>query len=150
MMKRGYGANSGVETVLARKNRERGGKAVGLESVAFQLSLFDSLDEQQQLTMLDGVVQTLPQYGPMLDKMLTAWTAGKPEELATLIEESGTSDPLLDRFLADRNSNWMVWIDKRMAEPGTVFIAVGAAHLAGAKSVNVMLAQKGYKLTRVQ
>lgn len=150
MMKRGYGAKSGVETVLARKNRERGGKAVGLESVAFQLSLFDSLDEQQQLTMLDGVVQTLPQYGPLLDKMLAAWVAGKPEELAALVETTGTEDPMLDRFMADRNSNWTVWIDKRMAEPGTVFIAVGAGHLAGMNSVQDVLKQQGVVSTRVQ
>lgn len=150
MIKQGYGTDTGVETVLARKNRERSGKAIGLETVEFQLGLFDSLDEKQQLTMLDGVVQALPEYGALLDKMLAAWAAGKPEDLAALIEQTGTEDPLLDRFLADRNSNWTVWIDKRMAEPGTVFIAVGAAHLAGGKSVNVMLAKKGYKLTRVQ
>ena len=39
---------------------------------------------------------------------------------------------------------WTDWLVKRLDTPGTVFVAVGAAHLAGDDSVQAML--KGRKL----
>jgi uncharacterized protein YbaP (TraB family) len=37
-----------------------------------------------------------------------------------------------------------------MDQPGTVFLAVGAGHLAGNGSVQDMLAKKGFKAERVK
>ena len=37
-----------------------------------------------------------------------------------------------------------------MAQTGTVFVAVGAGHLAGAKSVQDYLKERGLKVTRIQ
>ena len=45
---------------------------------------------------------------------------------------------------------WAEWIDERMDEPGQVFIAVGAGHLAGEKSVQEYLAQRDITVTRIQ
>ncbi|MET0667568.1 MAG: TraB/GumN family protein, partial [Methyloceanibacter sp.] len=44
----------------------------------------------------------------------------------------------------NRNKNWAGWISERMKQPGVVFIAVGAGHLAGADSVQAQL--KAYRL----
>jgi uncharacterized protein YbaP (TraB family) len=55
-----------------------------------------------------------------------------------------------EALLYSRNANWAEWIDTRLDEPGTVFIAVGAGHLAGAKSVQDYLAQKGITVARVK
>ena len=52
--------------------------------------------------------------------------------------------------MIQRNRNWAQWIDKRMAEPGSVMLAVGAGHLAGTESVQRHLEAKGYKVQRVQ
>ena len=40
---------------------------------------------------------------------------------------------------------WTDWLVKRLDTPGTVFVAVGAAHLAGDDRVQTML--KGRKLS---
>jgi uncharacterized protein YbaP (TraB family) len=53
-------------------------------------------------------------------------------------------------LLTDRNATWAEWINKRMDQPGTVFLAVGAGHLAGNGSVQDMLAKKGFKAERVK
>ncbi|RZL56533.1 MAG: TraB/GumN family protein, partial [Sphingomonas sp.] len=50
----------------------------------------------------------------------------------------------------DRNARWATWIKQRMARPGTVFIAVGAGHLAGPESVQAQLAKLGVKAERVK
>ena len=53
-------------------------------------------------------------------------------------------------LLIDRNKRWADWIAARMAQPGTVFIAVGAGHLAGKNSVQRELASRGVKTQRVK
>jgi hypothetical protein len=52
-------------------------------------------------------------------------------------------------MFTDRNARWADWIAARLQTPGTVFVAVGAGHLAGKDSVLVRLAQKGIESQRV-
>jgi uncharacterized protein YbaP (TraB family) len=87
---------------------------------------------------------------PMLDSMVAEWAEGDAEGLAAIMND-GMSDPAVaEALLYKRNANWAEWIDTRLDTPGTVFIAVGAGHLAGAKSVQDYLAKKGIKVTRVK
>ena len=53
-------------------------------------------------------------------------------------------------LLTDRNARWAAWIDKRMETPGTVFVAVGAGHLAGKGSVQEQLKAYRIKAKRVK
>ena len=58
-------------------------------------------------------------------------------------------------MFTERNARWADWIAARMQTPGTVFVAVGAGHLAGQDSVLVRLAERGItshagQLTRPQ
>ena len=57
---------------------------------------------------------------------------------------------LRDALLKRRNVNWARWIERRMAAPGSVFVAVGAGHLAGPDSVVTMLQRDGYRVRRIQ
>ena len=57
---------------------------------------------------------------------------------------------LVEVLLARRNRAWSDWIDKRLETPGTVFLAVGAGHLAGNGSVQDMLSAKGIASRRLQ
>ena len=89
--------------------------------------------------------------GPMLDKMVGEWSAGDPDAIARDLNESLRETPELGKvLLTERNARWAEWIEKRMAEPGTVFIAVGAGHLAGPDSVQAFLAKRNLKAERVQ
>jgi uncharacterized protein YbaP (TraB family) len=53
-------------------------------------------------------------------------------------------------LLTDRNRTWATWLKARLAQPGTIFVAVGAGHLAGKDSVQDVLARSGVTVTRVQ
>ena len=60
-------------------------------------------------------------------------------------------DPRLEQvLLIQRNKNWAAWVRDRLTKPGTVFVAVGAGHLAGKGSVQAQLATAGITATRVQ
>ena len=53
-------------------------------------------------------------------------------------------------LIARRNRNWADWIEQSMGQPGNVFVAVGAGHLAGPDSVQAVLAQRGLTVQRVE
>ena len=52
-------------------------------------------------------------------------------------------------MFTERNDRWADWIRARMRSPGTVFVAVGAGHLAGPDSLLVRLAERGLPSRRV-
>ena len=64
---------------------------------------------------------------------------------------AGLEDRLLyETLLVNRNISWAEWVDQRMGQPGTVFLAVGAGHLAGESSLQALLEQKGLVVERIE
>lgn len=148
LMQQGYDPNSGVEKVLLAKaeGKEKG----ALETAEFQLGIFDSMTQEAQVAFMMEAATNIDEVKPMLDSMVAEWSEGDAEGLAAIMNE-GMSDPAVaEALLYKRNANWAEWIDTRLDTPGTVFVAVGAGHLAGAKSVQDYLAQKGIMVTRVK
>jgi hypothetical protein len=148
LMQQGYSPDSGVDKVLLAK---AGDKPQGaLETAEFQLGIFNSMPTESQVTFMMEAVEGMDEVKPMLDRMVAEWAKGDADKLAEVMNE-GMSDPAVaEALLYSRNANWAEWIDTRMDEPGTVFIAVGAGHLAGAKSVQDYLAEKGITVARVK
>ncbi len=81
--------------------------------------------------------------------MLSQWLGGDADGLAVLINGEESDPALYKHILVDRNANWAKWIKARLAQPGTVFVAVGAGHLAGKGSVQDQLKKLGLKSKRV-
>jgi len=148
LMQQGYTPGDGVEKVLLAK---AGDKPQGaLETPEFQLGIFDGMDQDAQITFMMEAAAGMDEAAPMLDRMIAEWAKGDADALAAIMNE-GMSDPAVaDALLYSRNANWAEWIGARLDEPGTVFIAVGAGHLAGAKSVQDYLAEKGIIVARVK
>ena len=68
--------------------------------------------------------------------MLQAWANGDVDGIArTFDDETMLSPELRKALMADRNARWADWVKARLDKPGTVFVAVGAGHLAGRDSV---------------
>ena len=57
-----------------------------------------------------------------------------------------SSEELYQALLVRRNTNWADQIQTELAGSGTVFIAVGAAHLAGDDSVQEILERRGVEV----
>ncbi|MBS1239813.1 MAG: hypothetical protein H6R45_519 [Proteobacteria bacterium] len=81
--------------------------------------------------------------------MLDRWLRGDAEALAALVNAEESDPALYKHILTDRNANWAGWIKTRLAAPGTVFVAVGAGHLAGKGSLQDQLRKLGLKSKRV-
>ncbi len=148
--KAGLTPDKGVELNLASKLKEGAGRDA-LETVEFQLGIFDTLPQDAQLEYLLETIDQFEEVGPMLQKVVEEWSVGDVAAVAELVNEPLEEEPVLaDRLLYQRNSNWAKWIDKRLDRPGVVFMAVGAGHLAGTKSVQDALEAEGIEIVRVQ
>lgn len=150
IQKLGYQGEAGPEAVLA-KAAAAGGKSMGaLETVEQQAGFFDGLSGPAQVRWLIATVEELPKGAETLGRMQTLWASGDPDGLAALMNDAMKDSPEVAKvLLADRNARWADWVQARMARPGTVFVAVGAGHLAGAGSVQAMLGKAGVRATRV-
>ncbi|MEL7519745.1 MAG: TraB/GumN family protein, partial [Pseudomonadota bacterium] len=149
LLQQGYSPDSGVEKVLLTKAGDKPQDA--LETAEFQLNIFDSLPQDKQIAFLMEAVEGIDKAKETLDKMVAEWVEGDADGLAELMNE-GLEDPAIaEALLYDRNANWAEWIDARLdTTPGTVFIAVGAGHLAGKKSVQDLLAERDIEVERLQ
>ena len=141
----------GVENAL-RSAFASAGKPIGqLETNREQLSFFDQLSEPAQVDLLEGAIETPESMRSEFDQMLKAWVSGNVDEIArSFYAEFRDSPELQAALLARRNANWAGWVERRMTQPGSVMVAVGAGHLAGDGSVQEMLKRRGYRVTRVQ
>lgn len=147
----GLKGKEGVEQVL-RTDFTGAGKPIGeLESNYEQLSFFDKLPEAAQRLLLEGSIESGKAMDAEFSGMLKAWSKGDVRGIArTFDTELAGSPPLQQALIHQRNANWSRWIEQRMAQPGAVFIAVGAGHLAGKDSVLEMLKRDGYQVRRLQ
>lgn len=144
----GYDPSSGVEKVLLGKvgDKEKG----ALETAEFQLGIFDGMPQDAQISFMMEAANGIDETKPMLDRMVAEWIKGDADQLAAVMNEGMTDPKVAEALLYSRNRNWADWIKTRLDTPGTVFIAVGAGHLAGSQSVQDYLTQKGITVTRVK
>jgi len=141
----------GAETELTNVFEKMGKPVGGLETAEQQLGYFDTLPEAAQRTFLTSIADDTANAEKEFAVMIAAWKAGDVRKIAlTFDDEMKLSPELADVLLHRRNANWAGWIGERMKQPGTVFIAVGAGHLAGKGSVEELLVRRGFKVVRVQ
>ncbi|WP_209347570.1 TraB/GumN family protein [Pontixanthobacter sp. CEM42] len=148
LFKAGYTPDAGVEKVLEKKAGETPRGA--LETVDFQVGVFDGLPMDSQIKFMMEAANGIDEIVPMLDSMVDEWVEGDAAGLASLMNGGLTDPALAEALLYARNRTWAEWIDTRLDTPGTVFVAVGAGHLAGEQSVQDALATRGITSTRVQ
>jgi uncharacterized protein YbaP (TraB family) len=147
LLRDGYQSENGVEMALG--TRAEGKKRGGLEKIEDQVAIFDTLPVEAQLAFLDQTVEQVPQASTTLGAMVAEWLVGDADQLAALLNAELTDPALYDRLLTQRNAHWADWLQKRLEAPGTVFVAVGAGHLAGRGSVQEQLRKRGVEVRRI-
>lgn len=147
----GLDSSGGVEKKLAAQFAEAGKPIEALETIEGQLGYFDRLPEAQQRQMLTSVVEESGDSQQAFEQLFNAWMTGDVDQIVTLTDTGILIDPKTREYLLVlRNQDWAEQLDKRLQKPGTSFIAVGAAHLAGPDAVQATLAERGYKIEKIQ
>jgi uncharacterized protein len=151
MIKEGYDPKMGVDKVLQDAAKKSNKKLVGLETTLQQIGFFDTMDEKDQIAMLNEAVKQMADGPKIINDMVGSWKSGDIVQLAKLMNAGMGSQPAIEKILlTDRNAKWAQWIDDRMDKPGTVFIAVGAGHLAGKNSVQDFLKARKLNAERIK
>ena len=150
MARLGLDPAAGVDATLVARVRGAGRPVVGLETPEQQLGYFDTLPETDQRALLDATVDDVATARADTARLLAAWGAGDTAAIAADFRDALRATPRLAKvLLTDRNAAWAGWIKARLDQPGRVFVAVGAAHLAGPDSVQAKLAAMGVTVERL-
>ncbi len=150
LLREGFALGSGVENTLSERIKLRGKPRLGLETLDYQLALFDGLPQETQLRYLAEVIGALPTLRRDVDEIVGEWGEGDSTRLAELMNAEEDDPVMVAALLTNRNRIWAGWIKTRLETPGTSFVAVGAGHLGGAGSVQDQLLQLGIASARVQ
>jgi uncharacterized protein YbaP (TraB family) len=145
------GSMKSYEMELDKLATQAGLTKGGLETIDYQLAIFDQIPYEDQAEMLVETIKmsevesesTLDIYG----EMYKTQDLKKMHDL-TLTEESGMLK-YADILLYNRNANWIP-IMEGMMKKEIVFFAVGAGHLGGTKGVLALLKEKGFTVEPIR
>lgn len=147
----GLKGTAGPEEILRQQFLSEQKPIGQLETNTEQFSYFDRMSEKAQRELLEGALEPQSSTDKEFGGMLSSWSHGDVNGIAlTFNKELSQSSEIRQILLRQRNANWAKWIEHRMTEPGTIFVAVGAGHLAGKDSVLEQLRGDGYKVKRLQ
>ena len=132
---------------LAKKQQM---EVVGLETVAEQMAVFDTIPYQDQARMLVQMIDNLPKARTEFTQMVDLY---KKQDVAALHKMTLESDFDMqgqeETLLYGRNRRWIPLMANMMGQKPT-FFAVGAAHLGGTEGVIALLRKQGYKVVPVR
>ncbi len=137
---------SGVETELMTLAKENKKEIKGLETMAFQAAVFDSIPYTQQAKELLKTIDSLEAYKKYFDTMVRVYKSQQLNKIEDLFSKSefGMQDNQ-DILLDNRNKNWVNQLNVILKKE-SVFIAVGAGHLVGNMGLINLLRKEGYTL----
>jgi hypothetical protein len=149
----GMQVDNGADMVLRRQAEAEGKPVEGLETLQFQLNMFNHMPPNTPAAAPASASPISPEMTRLsqaMGEMQAAWKRGDQSVFVSMLSQLKAASPQTYRMMfSDRNERWADWIRARMRTPGTVFIAVGAGHLAGPDSVLVRLAERGIPSQRV-
>jgi len=140
------------EIVLSEMAEKEEKPTGGLETIQYQMSMFDSIPYKAQAEMLvQGIKGEKTTVDGDLDEMIELYKNQDIFALHNLIA-NGSDDFMkkYDNVLLDgRNKNWITPMKSEMSNQPT-FFAVGAGHLSGENGVIALLRQEGFQVSPVR
>ena len=133
-----------VEEEIMKLAKENNIAVKGLETMAFQASLFDSIPYEKQATELLQAIDSMEKSKVYFGLMLSAYKNQQLNQIEKFINDpefgvEENQDILLDK----RNKNWIVQL-KEIMKKNSVFTAVGAGHLVGKNGLIALLRAGGF------
>lgn len=146
-----------MDTLLMHQADSMGKKILGLEDAQAHFGVMDSFSLEEQLTMLRVVLKRTQQEKERdFEQLISAYLDGDADAIATMdakITGDGLPKELWDKLrvklLDERNAAMAARV---VEEAGwrNIFVAVGAAHLAGENGLLAGLKAAGFKLQPVR
>lgn len=124
-------------------------KLEGLETIEFQLSIFDSIPYKDQAKYLYQTIASANNGQGELKELVEIYKSQNLNQLGKAINEDENGlNSFLDILLNERNKKWIPIMEKNMMiHP--CFFAVGAGHLVGDKGLINLLRRNSYTVNPV-
>lgn len=137
-------SSGSVEEAVMQLAKEQHKEIKGLETMAFQASLFDSIPYEKQAEDLLNTVDSMEKSRTNFEILLNAYKEQRLDKIESLFNdpEFGMADDQ-DAFLDKRNKNWVQQL-KEIMKKESVFVAVGTGHLIGKAGLIALLKAEGY------
>ncbi len=141
-----------MEQLIMEQAKKNDKEIKGMETMTYQLSIFDSIPYGVQAKQLVDFISDTKQgdkANKEYEEMASAYRNQELSKLEKLIskEEFGVEN-FADLLLYNRNSNWVKKLEQILPTESIV-MAVGAGHLPGEKGVINLLRKKGYKVEAI-
>lgn len=139
-----------VEESLMQLAKENSKEIKGLETMAFQASVFDSIPYEKQAAELLETIDSLDKSKKYFNLMLKAYKEQRLDSIANIVSnpEFGSTENQ-DVLLDNRNQIWVAQL-KEIMKKRSVFTAVGAGHLVGSKGLIALLRAAGYTVKGIK
>ncbi len=148
--KAGFDSELGLDKHFYDQAQSAGKKVQGLETLEFQVSLFDSMTMPEQDHLLAQTLKEIDTEQANMSKLMDAWKAGDAPTVERIVLAALKQEPqLYQRLLVDRNRAWIPKLEALFARKGHAFVVVGAAHLVGPDGLVAMLKTKGYTVEQM-
>ena len=142
-----------MEQVIMEEARRSDKKIKGLETMAYQASVLDSIPYKLQAEQLVAYISNTTQGKTDEQEMENMIRAYKEQNLNKLEELLISSDAGISSFtdilLYHRNQNWVKKL-KGLLPGRSLVIAVGAGHLPGEMGIINLLRKEGFTVTPVE
>jgi uncharacterized protein YbaP (TraB family) len=151
IVRAGYDPKSGADKQLERDFAAAGKPVGAFETAEEQMKFFADLSPVLQLDLLRNALDDYAKGPAQIKVLVRDWRTGDVAAIAVVVN-GGMREHYPDLYnvlLVDRNRDWAEQIEGLLKQRGTVFVAVGAGHLAGPDSVQRQLAKLGIGTERV-
>ncbi|MFI4958929.1 MAG: TraB/GumN family protein, partial [Lysobacterales bacterium] len=151
LLKAGLDPAHGVDKLLKAQMLAAGKPVNGMETAEQQIRFLADLPPDVELAFLRSTLHDIDKGPAELATLISAWKNGDTATIARIEDEEvrRQAPALYQRLLVQRNQAWAGKIAAMLQQPGTIFIAVGAGHLAGPDSVQVQLQAHGIAVEQV-
>jgi uncharacterized protein YbaP (TraB family) len=150
MRRLGFEPERGVEQYVLGRSRGAGKPIEGLETIEFQIEIFDSLPPQSQRAMLERTLTELDEAETAIAAMAAAWRAGELEPLSEeLLDDFAEFPGLYEKLVSKRNADWLAPLERMLGDGRRYLVVVGALHLVGRDNVIEMLTARGHPVERI-
>lgn len=141
---------NGMEMQIMAEAGQYEKEILGLETIEFQASIFDSIPYDKQARDLVTYIDSIDSYKSVMKAMADVYREQDLEKMESLMLKSDPGmEQYMDLLLYNRNRRWIDLMLSNMVEKTTLF-AVGAGHLPGDQGVIELLRKRGYEVSPVK
>jgi len=150
LRKFGFQGEYGLEQYVLQEAQRAHKEIVGLETLEFQIGIFDALPASSQQAMLAQTLAELDDAETAMAEMADAWRAGKLDELSDeLLEDFDDFPGLYETLVTKRNDAWAGTLEGMLGDGRRHLVVVGALHLVGSDNLIELLRARGHEVERI-